>query len=115
MLIKLIFVVSFLGILAMIFKRVPQLSGLSLESEKLEEEKEPVLKRKFFDIENWEKKFSLSLGKLFKKIRIFSLKLEIFSAQLSKKFQDKSKSPSKSEKDYWKKFKTDKSSGDKSS
>jgi len=110
--IKLIFIICFLGILITIFKKAPHLLQLPPE-QKLKKEEENIPKKKIIDIENWEKNFSSSLGKLFKKIRIFALKLENFSAKLSKRFQERSKVLSESKKDYWEKFKTENKSEEK--
>ncbi len=57
------------------------------------------------DVEELEKKVSLWLGKLFKKFRIYALKLENLSARLSIKFHERSKTLSESRKEYWEQFK----------
>lgn len=84
-------------------KKTPSLSRIFPESE-IERETTPTQKKKIVDIETLEKRLSSSLEKLFKRLRIFALKLENLSARLSKKFQERSKVLSDSKKDYWGKF-----------
>lgn len=105
-LIKLIFIISLFGIFIIIFKKIPRLLQLPPESE-LGNKEELAPKRKIIDVENLEKRFSLWLGKLFKKFRIYALKFENLSARLSTKFHERSKVLSKSKKDYWEQFKTE--------
>jgi hypothetical protein len=102
-LVKIIFIVSFLGILGIVLKKIPQLLAFSQELET--EESVIVPKRKIIDVEHLEKRASASLEKMFKKLRIFALKLENSSAKLSKRFQERAKKLSEVEKDYWGKFK----------
>jgi len=104
MIIKLIFIVSLSGVLIVIFRKIPRLLRFSLES-KAEERGERVPRKKILDIENLEKNFSLWLGKLFKKFRIYALRFENLSARLSTKFHERSKSLSEPKKDYWGQFK----------
>lgn len=102
-LVKIIFIVSLFGIAGIVLKRIPRLLEFSLESSA---EGRPIAsKKKIIDIEQLEKRASSSLEKMFKKLRIFALKLENSSAKLSKRFQNRAKKLSEVEKDYWEKFK----------
>jgi len=102
-LVKIIFVVSFFGILGIVLKKIPQLLEFSQE---LKTEEDAIIpKKKIIDVEQLEKRASASLEKMFKKLRIFALKLENSSAKLSKRFQERAKKLSEVEKDYWEKFK----------
>ncbi len=105
-LIKLIFIISLFGIFIIIFKKIPRLLQFSSKPE-LGGKEELAPKRKIVDVENLEKRFSLWLGKLFKKFRIYALKFENLSARLSTKFHERSKVLSKSKKDYWEQFKNE--------